>query len=265
MTEFPTQIGTSTEDSIQLLGNDLAQDLLGKISFGELAFWLVARRRPTEAELRVFEAVLVALTDHGFTPTAIAARMTLYSAPESLQGAIAAGLLGAGSRFLGVTEDTATFLAEGLDGAGATASWSQADWDELAVRVVTKSLTEHRRIPGLGHPVHKIADPRTEVLIGLSRDNGTHGPHLALLQAIGRVHPGLLDRTLPINGAGAAGAALADLGLPTRMLRGFAILARTAGLLGHLAEEQETPVAPAIYRLVDRNAVYTGVDTDTGE
>jgi citrate synthase len=113
--------------------------------------------------------------------------------------------------------------------------------------------------------VHKIADPRTEVLIGLSRDNGTYGPHLALLQAIGRVHPGLLDRTLPINGAGAAGAALADLGLPTRMLRGFAILARTAGLLGHLAEEQETPVAPAIYRLVDRNAVYTGVDTDTGE
>ena len=91
---------------------------MGKVGFGELAYWLVAGRRPTPGEVRVFEAVLVALADHGFTPTAIAARLTYLSAPESLQGALAAGLLGGGSRFLGVTEDCGRFLADTLAQAG---------------------------------------------------------------------------------------------------------------------------------------------------
>src|SRR5215210_7984881 len=108
--EYPTSLGTSDADTITLLGQDLAADLMGKVGFGELAFWLVARKRPTPSQVRVFESVLVALADHGFTPTAIAARLTYLSAPESLQGALAAGLLGGGSRFLGVTEDCGRFL-----------------------------------------------------------------------------------------------------------------------------------------------------------
>ena len=108
---FPTSLGTSSADEIRLLGQDLTADLMGKVGFGELAFWLVALRRPTPSETRVFEAVLVALADHGFTPTAIAARLTYLSAPDSLQGALAAGLLGGGSRFLGVTEDCGSYLA----------------------------------------------------------------------------------------------------------------------------------------------------------
>src|SRR4051794_38809338 len=111
---FPTSLGTSTADEIRLLGQDLTADLMGKVGFGELAFWLVAMRRPTPSETRVFETVLVALADHGFTPTAIAARLTYLSAPDSLQGALAAGLLGGGSRFLGVTEDCAKFLHQAL-------------------------------------------------------------------------------------------------------------------------------------------------------
>src|SRR4051794_23672483 len=101
---FPTGLGTSTPDTISLLGQDLAADLMGKVGFGELAFWLVAGRRPASGEVRLFEAVLVALADHGFTPTAIAARLTYLSAPDSLQGALAAGLLGGGARFLGGTQ-----------------------------------------------------------------------------------------------------------------------------------------------------------------
>ena len=108
--EFPTSLGTSTAEEISLLGQSLAGDLMGKVGFGELAFWLVTLRRPTPQETRVFEAVLVALADHGFTPTAIAARLTYLSAPDSLQGALAAGLLGGGSRFLGVTEDCGQYL-----------------------------------------------------------------------------------------------------------------------------------------------------------
>src|SRR5436305_2767450 len=114
MTEYPTSIGHSDAETITLLGHDLAGELMGKISFGELAFWLVAQRRPSAGELRVFEAVLVALADHGLTPSAIAARLTLTGAPESVQGALAAGLLGGGSRFLGVTEDAGRFLSAAL-------------------------------------------------------------------------------------------------------------------------------------------------------
>src|SRR6266576_3797794 len=112
---FPTSLGTSTADQIRLLGQDLTADLMGKVSFGELAFWLVATRRPTPSETRVFEAVLVALAHHGSTPTALEPRQTYLSAPDSLQGALAAGLLGGGSRFLGVTEDCGTYRHEVLE------------------------------------------------------------------------------------------------------------------------------------------------------
>ncbi|MEV6347535.1 citryl-CoA lyase [Actinoplanes sp. NPDC051851] len=240
---FPTGLGTSDRDSISLLGQDLAADLMGKVGFGELAFWLVAGRRPTKGEVRVFEAVLVALADHGFTPTAIAARLTYLSAPDSLQGAMAAGLLGGGSRFLGVTEDTGVFLAAALS------SSTSPDVGQLARHVIASTPG---RIPGLGHPVHKVQDPRTPVLIGIAKEEGLYGPHLELLEAIAAVH----EKKLPLNGAGVCGAALADLGLPVEMLRGFALLARAAGLLGQIAEERRRPIANQIYMTVDRNAVY---------
>jgi citrate synthase len=248
---FPTSIGTSDEKQIRLLGHDLAADLMGKVGFGELAYWLVARRRPTPGETRVFEAVLVALADHGFTPTAIAARLTYLSAPESLQGAMAAGLLGGGSRFLGVTEDCGRFLHSLVEVHG-----DQSDWDAVALEAVRTARAEKRLIPGLGHPVHKVQDPRTPALIAIADEEGLRGPHLRLFEAIGRVHPQVLNRRLPLNGAGACGAALADLGLPVDLLRGFALLARAAGLLGHLAEERRRPLAMDIYLTVDRNAVY---------
>ncbi|MFY1691742.1 citryl-CoA lyase [Plantactinospora sp. WMMB782] len=256
---FPTSIGTSDADRIRLLGQDLAADLIGKVGFGELAFWLVAGRRPSPAQVRVFEAVLVALADHGFTPTAIAARVTYQSAPEALQGALAAGLLGGGSRFLGVTEDSGRFLAETL-GELTREPTDDAGWDEVALAAVTRARAERRLVPGLGHPVHKVRDPRTPVLIALAEREGQRGPHLRLFEAIGRVHPRVLGRTLPLNGAGVCGAALADLGLPPELLRGFALLARAAGLLGHLAEERRTGLGMEIYRTVDRNARYVPPD-----
>ena len=250
---FPTAIGTSDETRIRLLGQDLAADLMGRVGFGELAYWLVAGRQPTPGEVRVFETVLVALADHGFTPTAIAARLTYLSAPESLQGALAAGLLGGGSRFLGVTEDCGRFLAAVLaDGVPE----DDAGFDALALAAVTKARADKKFVPGLGHPVHKKQDPRTPVLIRIAEEESLRGPHLRLFEAIGRVHPQVLNRTLPLNGAGVCGAALADLGLPVELLRGFALLARAAGLLGQIAEERRRPIGMAAYLAVDRNAVY---------
>jgi citrate synthase len=252
---FPTSLGTSTADEIRLLGHDLTADLMGKVGFGELAFWLVSMRRPTPSETRVFEAVLVALADHGFTPTAIIARLTHLSAPDSLQGALAAGLLGGGSRFLGVTEDCGTYLHAVLDDVEVHPA-DDAGWDALALAAVQATRAAGRFVPGLGHPVHKDGDPRTPVLVAIAEEEGLRGPHLRLFEAIGRVHEQVLGRRLPLNGAGVCGAALADLGLPVDMLRGFALLARAAGLLGQIAEERRRPIGMAAYLAVDRNAVY---------
>ncbi|HWG11740.1 MAG TPA: citryl-CoA lyase [Streptosporangiaceae bacterium] len=266
---FPTSLGTSDRSTITLLGQDLARDLMGQVSFGELAYWLITLERPTPQQTRLFETVLLGLADHGFTPTAIAARLTYLSAPDAIQGALAAGLLGGGSRYLGVTEDTGRFLAEVLAAAPTVPPVppvpdpdapadpaAEAAWDALAEQAVAGRSAAGRFVPGLGHPVHKEGDPRTPRIIGVAREEGLYGPHLALFEAVGRVHQKVLGKRLPLNGAGVSGAALADLGLPLDLLRGVVLLARCAGLLGHVAEEIRRPIAQDIYLTVDRNARY---------
>jgi citrate synthase len=257
MTQYPTSIGASDESSMHLLGHDVADELMGRVGFSELAFWLVAMRRPSSGELRLFEAVLVALADHGLTPSAIAARLTLTGAPESVQGALAAGLLGGGSRFLGVTEDTGRFLAGALaDSAVSGPPTGPDDFDEIARAAVRSEREAGRHVPGLGHNVHKDGDPRTPALFRIAAEEDLLGSHLLLFQAVGRVHPELLGKRLPLNGAGVCGAALCDLGFPVTALRGFALLARTAGLLGHLAEEARQPIGMEIYTSVDEATRY---------
>ncbi len=209
----------------------------------------------------MFEAVLVALADHGFTPTAIAARVTLLSAPESIQGALAAGLLGGGSRFLGVTEDTAGYLDDVVTALDELPT-DDAGWDAVAADAVAATKAAGRFVPGLGHPVHKQGDPRTPVLFQLARDNDCFGPHLELFAAIGRAHPTRrLGRTLPLNGAGCAApcsptstcrAERHPRHRPARPLR------RTAR--AHLAEEVADPIANDIYMSVDRNTDYQPPD-----
>jgi citrate synthase len=249
---YPTALGASSLHRITLLGHDLADDVMGEVGFGELAFWLATQRRPSSGETRVFEAVLAALADHGFTPTAIVTRLTYLSAPDSVQGALAAGLLGGGSRFLGVTEDCGHFLHDVLASVDELPA-DTAGWDALALETVRREREAERFVPGLGHHVHKEGDPRTPRLMQIATEEGVFGPHLSLFAAIGRVHPQVLGRTLPLNGAGVCGAALADLGLPMPLLRAFALLARTAGLIGQLAEELRTPVANDVFLSVDLN------------
>ena len=187
--------GRRRADEIRLLGQDLTEDLMGKVGFGELAFWLVTLRRPTPQETRVFEAVLVALADHGFTPTAIAARLTYLSAPDSLQGALAAGLLGGGSRFLGVTEDCGQFLHAVLEADRRPAHRRRRVGRARPRRRTPGRARPGAFVPGLGHPVHKVQDPRTPRLIAIAEEEGLRGPHLRLFEAIGRTHEQVLGRT----------------------------------------------------------------------
>ena len=166
MNEYPTALGASSRDTITLLGHDLARDVMGRVGFGELAFWLATQRRPDPGEVRVFEAVLAELADHGFTPTAIVTRLTYLSAPDSIQGALAAGLLGGGSRFLGVTEDCGLFLHEVLEAAGEHPT-DDAGWDALALKTVRAQrggvrLVGHSRLPVMtaSRPATRAARPR---------------------------------------------------------------------------------------------------------
>jgi citrate synthase len=246
-----TGIGRSTPDAITVRGRDLATDLMGKVSFSELAFLLTADRMPAPGETRLFDAALVALADHGLTPSVLAARLTWTGATESLQGAVAAGLLGAGNVFLGVVEDTARFLAGILADSGGD------DGAAAAERAVAAEIAAGRRIPGLGHPTHRVEDPRTPRLYAIAAEAGIATPHLGLLRAVADAHAAATGRILPINGAGAAGAAWADLGFPPAIIRGFALLARTAGLVGHLAEEMEHPIGRHLWQDVEHRATYT--------
>jgi citrate synthase len=233
---------------------------MGSMSFTELVFLLIAGRTPTPAECRLLDVVLVSLADHGLTPTALAARLTYTGAPESLQGAIAAGLLGGGSRFLGPVEDTARFLHDIL--AGLPGDPSDDALRKGAEAAVGSALDGGRRIPGLGHPIHKDVDPRTPRLYQLAQETGLLGAHLRLLEMVAVAYRQLTGKTLSINGAGAAGAALADLGFEPALVRGFALLSRTAGLIGHLAEEMDQPLGMPLWKEVDRRAAYTGTRTE---
>jgi citrate synthase len=247
-----TDIGASTADAITVRGCDLANDLMGHVTFTELAFLLVRGRMPTEGETRLLDAVLVSLADHGLTPTVLAARLTYTGAPESLQGAVAAGLLGAGTVFLGVVEDTAAFLDAILRDLGPNAS--DGALRDGARRAVRAAVDEARRVPGLGHPIHKVQDPRTPRIYAIAEETRQLGPHLRLLEFVSEAHREATRKALPINGAGVAGAALADLGFSPEVVRGFALLARTAGIVGHLAEEMEHPLGMRLYLEVDERA-----------
>ncbi|MGH2787864.1 MAG: citryl-CoA lyase [Actinomycetota bacterium] len=249
-----TSIGRSTADSITVRGRDLARDVMGELSFAELAFLLAADRVPSRAESDLFNAVLVSLADHGLTPTALAARLTFTGAPESQQGAIAAGLLGGGSVFLGPVEDTARFLGIVLDRVPAEDGTEDDALRRAAADAVRSTVDEGHRIPGLGHPIHKEVDPRTPRLYQIAREADVAGPHLRLLEIVAEEHRAATGVSLPINGAGAAGAALADLGFSPSAARGFALLARTAGLVAHLAEEAERPLGMRLWKEVDRRA-----------
>ncbi len=248
-----SSIGRSTPDSITVRGRDLAGELMGKVTFTELAFFLTAGRMPSAGETRLFDAALVALADHGLTPSVLAARLTWTGATESLQGAVAAGLLGAGNVFLGVVDDTAKFLAAVLAESAKGANREGAE-RAAAERAVAAEIAEGRRIPGLGHPIHKVEDPRTPRLYEIAEGAGIPLPHLRLLRIVAEVHAAATGKVLPINGAGVAGAAFADLGFPPALVRGFALLARTAGVVGHLAEEMADPIGLRLWLEVEHRA-----------
>jgi len=243
-------IGYSTHEAIFVRGENLATDLMGELDFGSMFYLLVTGHRPSAPQAKMFNACLVALADHGLTPSAIAARLTLLAAPDAIQGAIAAGILGAGPKFLGVFEDVGKMLRAAKPETLAT----EADFEKAAGDIVAEYRNKGCLLPGLGHPIHKDGDPRTARLYELARGNNTYGPYMRLLELVRDTAETSTGRSLPINAGGACGAVLCDIGLPPDVLRGVAVVSRAAGLVGHLAEEQVSPIAEAVWFGTERQA-----------
>lgn len=248
-----SDLGWSTPDKIVVRGKDLPGELLGKINLGDMAFLELMGRVPTPQESTVFNAILVTLVEHGITPSALAARLTYAGAPESLQAAVAAGLCGLGTVFVGSMEGVARMLAEALPRSRAKTA-TMAELEAIARDTVAAWRARKTPIPGLGHPIHKPIDPRTPRLFEIAKENGLSGTYIQLVQLIAAEAERAAGKQLPINATGAIGAICCELGVPDRIVRGLGVMARAVGLVGHLLEETEHPMALEVWQRVDEEA-----------
>jgi citrate synthase len=219
-----SDLAWSTRERIVVRGKDLPGEILGSLNLGDMAFFELTGKTPDANQSRLFNAMAVTLVEHGVTPSALAARLTYLGAPEAMQAAVAAGLCGLGSVFVGSMEAVARMLSENTD------------------------IAQMKRIPGLGHPVHKPVDPRTVRLFEIARETGYYGKYCQRMEEIGR------EKNLVVNATGAIGALACELGLDWRAVRGIGVMARAVGLVGHLLEESRQPMAEAVWHQIEEQA-----------
>ncbi len=245
MKALRTEMGWSTADRIVVRGKDLPGELLGAINLGDMAWLELTGRLPDTSESRMFNAMLVTLVEHGVTPSALAARLTYLGAPEAMQAAVAAGLCGLGSVFVGSTEDCARMLREALPDPRA-----KADLKALAREIVAGG----KHVPGIGHPIHKPVDPRVPRLFEIARETGFHGKYAELVQLVQAEAERAAGKALPLNATGAIAAIGCEMGLDWKVLRGLGVMARAVGLVGHILEESRQPMAREIWTRTEDEA-----------
>jgi len=245
-----TRISTASPDQIVVRGKDLTSELIGKISFTEHTWLLVTGELPSPNQTRALDATLVAIAEHGLVPSVQASRMTLAAAPEALQGAVAAGILGCGSVILGAAESAGIFLKDCQAGEGSP--------EDRARAVITALRAERKAIPGYGHPYHKAHDPRTGRLIEVARELGFFGPHFETALLVERLIPEITGKHLVLNVSGAIPALMLDAGYPLLAMKGVPILARTASLIAHLLEERTDPIGFALTENATADITYAG-------
>jgi citrate synthase len=244
-----SDIAWSTHDRIGVMGYDLVNDLIGKINLGDMSFLEITGRLPKPRESHMFNAMMVTSVEHGIVPSSLASRMTWAGAPESLQSAVAAGLLGLGTVFNGTTEGAAKMLRAALPDPRA-----KVDLAALANKVVEERLGKGRAIPGIGHPIHKPVDPRAARLFVLAKKNGFSGNYVKLMQLIQKRAEKMSGKTLPTNSTGAKAAICCEMDLPAEILRGLGVISRAVGLVGHILEESRNPMALEIWHRIEEEA-----------
>jgi citrate synthase len=243
-TGISTAIASHDLHHIWVRNIDLTADIMGKLTFSEVVFLLIQGRIPEPHERRLLDAVLVSLVEHGLTPSAMVARMNYSIAPESIQGAIASGLIGVGSQVLGSMEECGRLL-ERID---AAVSEGQTRPD-AARAIADEYRRDRRRLPGIGHQIHTEGDPRAARLLVIAEECGLRGRHVESLEQLVGAAEASSGRRLPLNVTGAVAAVLLELGVPWRLHRGFALISRTAGLVAHIGEEMDRPITPTIRQL----------------
>jgi len=239
-----TAISQAYPDRIEVRGRDLTGDLMGRIGFTEYFHLLLTGSEPNAEQREFLDVVLVALAEHGLMPSNVAARMTLAADPESLQGAVAAGILGAGPVLLGTSEECAKLLAVSI-AAGRSAGEVARELHDAGARV-----------PGFGHPVHRPLDPRAERILELADARSISGPNVAFARELRDAVAEAWGKPLPMNVSMPIAAVLLDLGFPVSAVKSVPILARTASLLAHLAEEQEQPLGFSLARAAEDAVRY---------
>ena len=230
-------ISRAYSDRVEVRGRDLTGDLMGRVGFTEYFHLLLTGDEPTAEQHYFLDLLLVAIAEHGLMPTNVAARMTLAADPGSLQGAVAAGILGCGPVILGTSESCARLLEEAQE--------KVASGDEPAAVGEEIALALHAsggKVPGFGHPVHRPLDPRAERILELADARGASGPHVLLARCVRDGVAKAWGKPLTMNVAMPIAAVMLDLGFSSATVKAVPILARTAGLLAHLAEEQERPL-----------------------
>ena len=251
-----SDIGRLDGSSIYVRGRDLADELMGHVSFTQMIFITLTGRLPEARDERLLDAVLVSLVDHGVNSSSLVTRLTYRAAPDSLQGAVAAGVLNAGDRVLGAMENCGRMLSEGLSGNGE-------DSVGTARRIVETYRNEGVPVPGLGHLLHKSGDPRATRLLDMAEEVGRRGGYIQLLEAVAAELNESVGRPVPINVTGAIAAVLLELGFDWHILRGFALMSRVVGLVAHVDEERLTGSAAALILDVmnESNAEHHNVDS----
>lgn len=240
---FNSQIGGGDAHSISVRGHDLVNDLFNRDFIDVLALELLGKF-PTPELKRMLNLFLVSATDHGLTPSALSARLTLHGAPESMQGALAAGLLGAGSRFLGVIEYSARFLRDALPQQD---SYTDEELEHFAEECVKANKAVKRKIPGVGHPIHVDGDPRCERMFEIARECGFYGNYSRFALALAAAAARQSGRKIPLNATGAKGAIVLDMGLTPELGKALTMIGRSVGLMAHIIEEQQNPIGQKVW------------------
>jgi citrate synthase len=228
-----SHISQAYPDRVEVRGRDLTADLMGSLTFTEYFHLLLTGEDPSEDQRFFLDALLVAIAEHGMMPTNVTARMTLDADPGSLQGAVAAGILGCGPVILGTADECARLLERGI---------ASGEPEGTARQIAAEAHDSGAKLPGFGHPLHRPLDPRAERILELADARGVSGRHVMLARCIRDAVADVWGKPLTMNVSMPIAAVMLDLGFPASAVKAVPILARTASLLAHLAEEQGNPI-----------------------
>jgi citrate synthase len=249
MSEGTSAIAQAHADRVEVRGRDLTSDLMGRMSFTGYFHLLLTGHEPTPTQREFLDLLLISIAEHGMMPTNIAARMTLAADPGSLQGAVAAGILGCGPVILGTAELSAKLLVEARAKGGSP--------QIVATEMAQAIRTSGGKAPGFGHPVHRPVDPRAERILELADARGVSGPHVALARHFRDAVFKAWGKPLVMNVSMPIAAVMLDLGFPAGMVKAVPLLARTASILAHLVEEQKNPVGFVMAGAAEEAITYT--------